>query len=46
MYSGVNARNGEFVVSGGASAPLATAAAALKDFELMLKRAAKINYDL
>ncbi|MFW2724454.1 hypothetical protein ACN6QQ_18225, partial [Acinetobacter baumannii] len=28
---------GEFVVSGGASAPLATAAAALKDFELMLK---------
>ncbi|AYX87416.1 homoserine dehydrogenase [Acinetobacter baumannii] len=28
---------GEFVVSGGASAPLATAAAALKDFELILK---------
>lgn len=28
---------GELVVSGGASAPLATAAAALKDFELMLK---------
>ncbi|QIT18026.1 homoserine dehydrogenase [Acinetobacter pittii] len=28
---------GEFVVSGGASARLATAAAALKDFELMLK---------
>ncbi|MDC5421745.1 homoserine dehydrogenase [Acinetobacter baumannii] len=28
---------GEFVVSGGASAPLATAVAALKDFELMLK---------
>ncbi|HCA5287384.1 TPA: homoserine dehydrogenase [Acinetobacter nosocomialis] len=28
---------GEFVVSGGASAPLATGAAALKDFELMLK---------
>lgn len=28
---------GEFVVSGGASAPLVTAAAALKDFELMLK---------
>ncbi|WP_284089213.1 homoserine dehydrogenase [Acinetobacter pittii] len=28
---------GEFVVSGGASAPLATASAALKDFELMLK---------
>ncbi|XZT77976.1 homoserine dehydrogenase [Acinetobacter baumannii] len=28
---------GEFVVSGGASTPLATAAAALKDFELMLK---------
>ncbi|HFF4454047.1 TPA: homoserine dehydrogenase [Acinetobacter baumannii] len=28
---------GEFVVSGRASAPLATAAAALKDFELMLK---------
>lgn len=28
---------GEFVVSGGASAPLATAAATLKDFELMLK---------
>ncbi|MFW6496238.1 homoserine dehydrogenase [Acinetobacter baumannii] len=28
---------GEFVVSGGASVPLATAAAALKDFELMLK---------
>ncbi|MDO7443143.1 homoserine dehydrogenase [Acinetobacter baumannii] len=28
---------GEFVVSGGASAPLATTAAALKDFELMLK---------
>lgn len=28
---------GEFVVSGGASAPLATATAALKDFELMLK---------
>ncbi|MFI7916724.1 homoserine dehydrogenase [Acinetobacter baumannii] len=27
----------EFVVRGGASAPLATAAAALKDFELMLK---------
>jgi homoserine dehydrogenase len=28
---------GQLVVSGGASAPLATAAAALKDFELMLK---------
>jgi len=28
---------GELVVSGGASAPLATAAAAFKDFELMLK---------
>jgi len=28
---------GELVVNGGASAPLATAAAALKDFELMLK---------
>ncbi|ENX45447.1 hypothetical protein F886_02228 [Acinetobacter sp. NIPH 542] len=28
---------GELIVSGGASAPLATAAAALKDFELMLK---------
>ncbi|WP_144730395.1 homoserine dehydrogenase [Acinetobacter oleivorans] len=28
---------GELVVSGGASAPLATAAAVLKDFELMLK---------
>jgi len=28
---------GELVVSGGASAPLATAAAALKDFELILK---------
>ncbi|OCZ57578.1 homoserine dehydrogenase [Acinetobacter seifertii] len=28
---------GEFVVSGGASAPLATAAAVLKDFELLLK---------
>ena len=46
MYSGVNARNGGICCQWRASAPLATAAAALKDFELMLKRAAKINYDL